>query len=276
MATYDERDEIQIQLSMGQIATVHVLAGPAYGQYETTVAENPDPEIRQTVLFDPTDDGGEGPGPEGGAGPRSENGPGPRLEIGPGTPVRISVADGGQAITFETIVARRSFSKLYLDPPVWCERRQRRQHVRVQVTLLAVYTPIVADSSEAKIPPPGPGAKPEDWVKADPFRVVRGRTRDLSAGGMLLLSPVPLNRGERVQALVDLGRYGPIQVVAECVRQAGKTVMLGREHFMLAMRFVHIDRHSQEKVISLVFEVQRRQLAAGVSSAPPTARGVGA
>ena len=266
-----------LQLSVGQAVTIHVLAGPAYGQYETSAAENLATDAQETVLLDPAHGGdGDGAPPEGEAGLRPRTAP----DIGPGTPVRVSVAEGSQVITYETIVARRSFSKLYLEPPVWHERRQRRQHVRVQVTLVTAFAPIPTEKGEGAggdhLPSPEPGAKPEDWVKADPYRVVRGRTRDLSAGGMLLISPVRLHRGDRIRALVDLGRYGPIQVVAECVRQSGKTVMLGREHSMLAMRFAHIDRSSQEKVISLVFEVQRRQLAAGVSSAPPTARGVGA
>lgn len=256
MAGYSD---LQIQLTVGQVVTLDVLAGPAYGRFETSAAETGSLE---GVLLDPADGGGKG----------LDGGPG----IGPGTPVRVSVAEGSQVVTYETIVSRRSSGKLYLEPPVWQERRQRRQHVRVHVTLLTVFAPVEAGDGDGHLPSSEPEITPDDWVKADPYRVIRGRTRDLSAGGMLLISPIQLHRGDRVGALLDLGRYGPIQVVAECVRQAGRVVMLGREHFMLAMRFVHIDRQAQEKVISFVFEVQRRQLAAGTHTAPPTARGVGA
>lgn len=239
----------RIKLSVGQPVSLEVLAGPALGLYETTAAENAADVV---VLVDPA-----------------------AALIKFGAPVRVSVADGSQVTHYETMVARCQSGRIHLEPPVWYERRQRRQHVRVQVTLLTVFASVDGDGrgegERAEVAGVRPG---QDWVKTDPYRIIRGRTRDLSAGGMMLISPVPLHKGERVRAILDLGKYGPIQVVAECVRPPARTIAVLREHFMLPMHFVQIDRLAQEKVISLVFEVQRRQLAAGVKTESSTARGV--
>ena len=88
---------------------------------------------------------------------------------------------------------------------------------------------------------------------------------NISAGGLLLETSVPLAKGQRIRVSVPTGKAGvPVDVAADVLEafarvERGKTVHLSRARFVTGgSQAVHID--TREEIVAYIFEQQRHML----------------
>lgn len=141
------------------------------------------------------------------------------------------------------------FFSTYLDKrimpvPIWItslpdelEKVQLRAHVRIHTVLNAKIS-VITDNGEL----------PPETVS----------TKDISGGGMQIVSPAPVNYGAKLRVALDLPEYGGIKAIGEVVRvdrlnDAGV--------YWIALRFTEIAEKDREKIIKFVFrlQIERRQ-----------------
>lgn len=94
---------------------------------------------------------------------------------------------------------------------------------------------------------------------------VAARTRDISAGGVCLVTTEKLDPKERLEATLELGDFGLVDTTLEVVRvmqekaQARQTI-----RFIVACSFVQISEQAREAIVRLIFAEQLEQRRRGL------------
>ncbi|HEY3315704.1 MAG TPA: PilZ domain-containing protein [Bacillota bacterium] len=131
--------------------------------------------------------------------------------------------------------------------PEVTQRMQRRTHVRLDASLPILYT-ILAHPND-----PNPELSAQQNMT-----VFRGRTRDLSGGGSMLVIDQKLESGTLVDMEIQLRPRETINLMGEIVRII-KSEEKGRivEHWT-GVKFLDVNEREMDTIISFIFEEQRR------------------
>lgn len=156
--------------------------------------------------------------------------------------VRVTYNRGSGLYRFDT--APVQFGREWaLERPKTVIRIERRGYFRIMLEAPTVFT-IEDGSADSRRP---------------------GRISNLSAGGVLLVSPVPLAEGQRIRVGVPTGKDGaPVDVVADVLEsysrfERGRPCFVTRARFVTAgSEAVHVD--TREEIIAYIFEQQRLML----------------
>lgn len=175
------------------------------------------------------------------------------ITVVPGDLVRCEFAEEGMACSFVTRCAGRELGpvpRLVLQAPERIDRIQRRDYVRLDVSLPVRFSVVGV-----------PGG-----LEYDAVLTFQTRTRDLSGGGALLLAPLRLVPGSRLDLLIELPDARPVHTPAEVVRLADEQASLEQPGPVWAtgVRFIGIDDRDREAIIRFIFGEQRERRRKGL------------
>lgn len=217
-------------LQINQQIELKILEGPSHGAFVTRVEDiGPDHSLRLALPA------------EGNLG----------AAIQPGVMVRCEYADDGVACSFHTRCLGVEMGRvpvLLLKAPEKIERIQRRDYVRLDASLPVRFTVVGA---------------PEGF-QYDAVLTLTSRTRDISGGGALLLSPLGLVPGTRIDLLVELPGSQPVHSMAEVVRMAGDDQQMSGGVWPIGVRFIGMDDRHRESIIRFIFSEQRERRRKGL------------
>ncbi|MHB8758330.1 MAG: flagellar brake protein, partial [Bacillota bacterium] len=131
--------------------------------------------------------------------------------------------------------------------PDTIQRMQRRTNVRLEISLPVLYT-ILARSDD-----PSPELSAQKNMS-----VYRGRTKDLSGGGSMLVLDQKLDSGTLVDLEVQLKTPETINLMGEIVRIIRTEDKGTHMEYWTGVRFLDVDDRQMDTIISFIFEEQRR------------------
>ncbi len=170
------------------------------------------------------------------------------VPLRPGDRVTVSYWSPAGAYTFKARVSGVSpggVPLLFLEEPEEVQRVQRRSFLRVPAALPVTFS-ILEDIEQLPAP-----------------EVHQGETVDISGGGVLLRSPVPLREGDYLELEVTVPKRGTLGVVGRVVRVQEKKGAKGPE-FYAGVDFVVIAEADRDKIVGFVFERQREMRRKGL------------
>lgn len=153
----------------------------------------------------------------------------------PGTKVRLRYTGETALFWFDTVVTRQAFDGIRLvglAEPHKVFRAQRRGHVRLEISLPVIYRVLGTQ------------------------QIHKGRTLDLSAGGMAFFGDLHLSKGTALEVKVDLRESGAFAAGGEVVW--AKPMDLGRRRFQFGLRFTDIDERTQDRITRFIFNQQSK------------------
>lgn len=154
----------------------------------------------------------------------------------PGIHVRLRYTGDAALFWFDTVIIRQTFDGIRLvglAEPHRVFRAQRRGHVRLEISLPVRYR--VLGTQE----------------------IHRGRTLDLSAGGMAFFGDLYLCRGTSLEVKVDMRESGAFAAEGEIVW--ARPMDLGsKRRFQFGLRFTDIDERTQDRIMRFIFNQQGR------------------
>lgn len=215
-------------LRVNQKVTVEVLAGPQAGKYSTHFVE----EAKDGLVI---------------AAPLVQ---GAALTPGAGTLLKVDYTGDAAAYSFESELVRLQTGVTpmwVLARPDTIQRMQRRTHVRLETSLPVLYT-ILARPDD-----PSPELSAQKNMS-----VYRGRTKDLSGGGSMLVLDQKLDSGTLVDLEVQLKPRETINLMGEIVRIIRTEDKGTFTEYWTGVRFLDIDDHQMDTIITFIFEEQRR------------------
>ncbi|MEN6348067.1 MAG: flagellar brake protein [Syntrophomonas sp.] len=145
-----------------------------------------------------------------------------------------------------TIAARRRghLPVLVVEKPADLQGvNQKRTYVRLPVTLSVAFRMLLPDNQKSPI--------------------FMGKTGDFSAGGLLLLTPVEVQQGQKIELEVKLPDRDPVFCKAHVVRVLSKAVKEGDDN-KLAIEYDHINEGQRDKIFKFIFDKQREWIKKGV------------
>lgn len=186
------------------------------------------------------------------------------LEVAPGQPVVVEYADRSGLYRLQTrvvAVTREPIAALSVFNPSDQLGVQRREFARLEVAIPVTWAPAR---------PAGEGTS-----RRQRARVVRrarggltvlaphrrtGRTRDLSAGGMLLVVEDEVRQGAVLNLEFALRDGEPVKCNAEVVRVHGGTAA-SETPDSVALRFIDLNERDSDRIVGFLFaeEVKRRR-----------------
>lgn len=177
-----------------------------------------------------------------------------RLVLDSGDRVKVSYYEEGASIVFESTVISRTLEgdiPLYrLALPAEAERVQRREHVRLDISLNIRYQKVEMDEDNN----PVPVERPQKAV-----------TRDLSGGGLQLVSRERLEVNDLILVYLDLkdwkGRDRHLQVLA-VVKRVEMLNQRGQQCWAAGVAFKEINPRDQDVIVSFIFRkmLERRRM----------------
>lgn len=126
-----------------------------------------------------------------------------------------------------------------VESPQMIRRRQRRSFLRMKARIPVTLTPVSAGGNLS--PPP----------------IYQMETVDISGGGLMLKSPLPFPEGESLELEVSLPQRGVVEALGKVVRVEMKKGG-SSPCYMLGIEFTVIKEAERQKIISYVYELQRR------------------
>lgn len=172
---------------------------------------------------------------------------GEEIVVEVGTQLQVQTMHRDAVRRFTTAVVRRRHVPspcLYLTWPDEVQRIQRREHVRVEVTVpVAVRMP----NGEQKAP------------------VVSGYTADLSAGGVRLNLPQALPSGPDVVLELNLPGTRTLVCEARVVRSGESESARGPKRYWASAQFKGLSGAAQKDLTKFVFDVQRELIRKGLT-----------
>lgn len=87
-------------------------------------------------------------------------------------------------------------------------------------------------------------------------------TKDLSGGGVQVVSEMPLHLGTKLQVEVEVPEHGLVQAVGEVIRVFRP--VSDRKLFWLAVKFTDIQENARDKIIRFIFKKQLEQRQKGL------------
>ncbi len=221
-----------MSLQINQKVELKILEGPSRGAYVTRVEEiGRDGSLKLALPV------------EGGV----------PVMVTPGDMVRCEFAEDGIACSFITSCRGSEMGavpRLVLQAPERIERIQRRDYVRLDVSVPVRFSVIGAP----------------DGFEYDAVLTFATRTRDISGGGALLLAPLRLVSGARLDLLMELPEARAVHTLAEVVRLApdGAVVEHPGPVWSTGVRFIGIDDRDREAIIRYIFGEQRQRRRKGL------------
>lgn len=166
------------------------------------------------------------------------------LSLKPGTRVRAAYQDDTATYHFDSVVSsleEKPLPLLIVSGPVEIKRIQRRRYVRFEVAL-PVRFGIVGGPEESA---------------AGTLPIHRGTTRDISGGGILLVTGIRLDPGTELYVELELpgqekvGAYGQAMRIYRTVENGPRT-----EHW-IGVAFRCIAERERNRIVNFIFEQQR-------------------
>lgn len=165
--------------------------------------------------------------------------------VHPGTQINVYFSRENDIYMFKAEVTERKLTEpvpmLYVRPISPIEKIERRSFFRMDCRLPVQYH--VIDPCEKNTDEPKP--------------LIKCYTRDISGGGVCLLTETAYEVGTDIQAYLMLERE--ICFVGTVVRTI-KTKEKGKILYETGIVYKHIDNKDREKIISFVFETQRERI----------------
>lgn len=168
-----------------------------------------------------------------------------RVEAGLRVALQTHRPDG--LLRFTSQVLRREGDpspSLVLAWPERVERIQRREHVRVEVSL-----PVKVRVHEAGAPP----------------RILPAVSANLSTGGMRLKLREPAPGGIPLGLVVRLPGFGEVECEGQVVHRGTDERATGEMKHWAAVEFTRISEPVRKQITQFLFEVQREQRRKGVA-----------
>jgi c-di-GMP-binding flagellar brake protein YcgR len=164
----------------------------------------------------------------------------------PGATVKVELAspDGLRHFTVRVRDVGTSPPKLTLSWPEKGERIQRRDAVRVQVTMPVRVRVFEEDDSLA---PP-----------------IDGHTSDVSAGGVRINLPVKLQPGKRIEMVLDAPGFGKLECTGRVLRGGDLNAAKALNHYWVAVVFSDLELTVVRDINRMVLDLQRTLMKRGV------------
>ncbi|MCL6451317.1 MAG: PilZ domain-containing protein [Acetobacteraceae bacterium] len=194
-----------------------------------------------------------------------------RPRIGTRVAVEHSRPDGVYRIVAQVArVEETPLDHIWLGSPESVQRTQRRGFVRLKLLLPLTYEVV---SEKAAVPRRRQVARPlgagRQVVSLPPHRL-QGHTRDLSAGGALLVLSGPLKVGAELDLEIPLASGPPLRTRAEVLRvrpvsrgtgAGGRAREAGEGNVEAAVRFLGLEDRERDRIVAFLFdqEVKLRQ-----------------
>lgn len=131
------------------------------------------------------------------------------------------------------------FPTITVEFPQMIRRWQRRSFLRMKAALPVTLTPVKTDGSIT--PPP----------------IYQMETINISGGGLMLKSPIRFPEGESLELEILLPQRGVVEALGKVVRVEEKKGG-NSPYYLLGIEFTVIKEADRQKIISYVFELQRR------------------
>lgn len=176
------------------------------------------------------------------------------VTLPPGIEVTVEYQDEAAVYRFNSVVVAakdQALPQLTLRPPDQIDRIQRRDHVRIDVDL-SVRMAVLPEEAE-EMPPEA------RWPAAPNLKA---RTRDLSAGGSLIVTEATLTPGSLLEVALDLPRgEAPLGILARVVRVVKSTPKDDHEEHWVALQWVGITENDRSRMTRFIFteQVSRRR-----------------
>lgn len=170
-----------------------------------------------------------------------------KLTVEPGTVISCKVFDGRCFYKFNTAYRDGGEDDIpvwYVDMPARVQKIQYREFVRVKTNQTVVVRPIRSDGT------------------IEPMIITS--TQDLSGSGICFLLNRPLALDSKVSVELDnVPDIGLIQIMSKVVRCVEVSVN-GEIKYQIAAEYVSVNRKVQDKLVKLIFCLQRDGLAKGI------------
>lgn len=165
----------------------------------------------------------------------------------PGSPVRLDYNEpsGGIYRLFTTVTGRKP-GIVVLAAEGRCDYEQRRQDVRLSVSCPLRFGVV----------------KPMNVYADTDLPIFNGRTRDISGGGLQLITTLRMAAGTLIDLEIDLPD-GVCYIAGEVVRYVATIEHVEQPEHILGVRFTSQGR-SRERIVAFIFEQQRLLLKNGL------------
>ncbi|ABI68190.1 flagellar brake protein [Syntrophomonas wolfei] len=121
---------------------------------------------------------------------------------------------------------------------------QKRTYVRISVAIPVAFRLLLADGEKGEL--------------------LQGVTGDISAGGMLLLSPQDMEKDQKIEVEIKLPDSDSIFCQAHVVRVLGKASEEGSNN-KYAIEYDDINEGQRDRIFRFIFDKQREWLRKGVT-----------
>jgi c-di-GMP-binding flagellar brake protein YcgR len=166
------------------------------------------------------------------------------LKPGAEVAVELALSDGLRRFTVRVRAVGTTPPSLTLSWPEAGERIQRRDAVRVPVTMPVEVSVVQEDGSLA---PP-----------------MEGHTSDVSAGGARINLPVKLQPGSRIEMVLDAPGFGKLECTGRVLRGGDLNNLKGHNHYWVAVVFSDLDLTVVRDINRMILDVQRTLMKRGV------------
>lgn len=102
----------------------------------------------------------------------------------------------------------------------------------------------------------------EDETEADSMRLLKAFTRDISGGGMQVISKEPIQLGSQLQLQIELPEFGSVRTIGKVVR--AEQPQDARSLFWISIKFIDIPEGIRSKIIKFIFKKQLEQRQKGL------------
>ena len=171
------------------------------------------------------------------------------VTLPPGTEVTVEYQDEAAVYRFDTVVSAtkgQALPQLTLKPPDQIDRIQRRRHVRIEVDIPVRMAVLPEEAEEMPL---------ESRWHAVPN--LKARTRDLSAGGSLIVTEIALCPGSLLEVTLDLPLgEAPLEILARVVRVVKTIPKDDREEYWVALNWVGITENDRSRMTRFIFNEQ--------------------
>jgi c-di-GMP-binding flagellar brake protein YcgR len=166
------------------------------------------------------------------------------LKPGAEVAVELALPDGLRRFTVRVRGVGDSPPSLTLSWPQGGERIQRRDAVRVPVTMPVAVRVVQEDGS---LEPP-----------------MDGHTSDVSAGGVRINLPVKLAPGSRIEMTIDAPGFGTLECAGRVLRGGDLNNLKGHNHYWVAVVFSDLELTVVRDINRMILDIQRTLMKRGV------------
>lgn len=160
-----------------------------------------------------------------------------------GEVIKIKYWGGSAGYSFTTRVLRRKGGHLptiTVELPEKIKRWQRRNYLRVSASIPLTFT-LTNSDGKSKHP-----------------QIYRSETIDISGGGVMLKSPLLIEKGSYLELELMLPQRGVIVALGRIVRIQERSSK-NKHFYLLGIEFSVIKESDREKIITYVFDLQRQR-----------------